>query len=85
MLTLISNTDKTLRPIYDTPRMSQLLTEALQDVLWAEEQLEAAAAAVLARNGTHARIGAPAGPAKLPPSLGQPKLWWLPHQKKTCA
>jgi hypothetical protein len=59
-------------------RMSQLLTEALQDVRWAEEQLEAAAAAVLARNGTHARNGTPAGPARLPPTIGQPKLWWLP-------
>jgi hypothetical protein len=45
--------------------MSQLLTEALQEVRWAEEQLEAAAAAVLARNGTHAR-NASAAP-RLPP------------------
>jgi hypothetical protein len=58
--------------------MSQLLTEALQDVRWAEAQLGAAATAVLARNGTHARNGTPAGPARLPPTLGQPKLWWLP-------
>jgi len=60
-------------------RMSQLLTEALQDVRWAEEQLGAAATAVLARNGTHARNGTPAGPARLPPAIGQPKLWWLPE------
>ena len=66
-------------------RMSQLLTEALQDVRWAEEQLEAAAAAVLARNGTHGRNdtrAATAGPAKLPPMFGQPKLWWLPAEEQ---
>jgi hypothetical protein len=51
-------------------RMSQLLTEALQDVRWAEEQLEAAEAAVLARNGT-----------QLLPEIGQPKLWWFPPVK----
>ena len=72
-------------------RMSQLLTEALQDVRWAEEQLEAAAAAVLARNGmharngTHARYGTHAGAAKLPPTLGQPKLWWLPAEEQLLA
>ena len=58
--------------------MSQLLAEALQDVRWAEAQLGAAATAVLARNGTHARNGTPADPARLPPAIGQPKLWWLP-------
>jgi hypothetical protein len=45
-----------------------------QHVLWAEEQLEAAETAVLARNGTHA---AHAGLAKLPPTIGHPKFWWL--------
>ena len=69
-------------------RMSQLLTEALQEVRWAEEQLEAAATAVLARNGTHGRNdtrAATAGLAKLPPSLGQPKLWWLPAEEQLLA
>jgi hypothetical protein len=68
--------------------MSQLLTEALQEVRWAEEQLEAAAAAVLARNGTHARNdtrAATAGLAKLPPMFGQPKLWWLPAEEQLLA
>jgi hypothetical protein len=45
--------------------MSQLLTEALQDVRWAEEQLGAATTAVLARNGTHARNASAA--SRLPP------------------
>jgi hypothetical protein len=48
--------------------MSQLLTEALQDVRWAEEQLEAAETVVLARNGTQYQ--------ELLPT--QPTLWWLP-------
>ena len=42
---------------------------------WAEEQLEEAATALLARNGTHT---AHAGLAKLQPMIGQQKFWWLP-------
>jgi len=53
-----------------TSRMSQLLTEALQEMRWAEEQLEAAAGVVVGRNGSQ----------HLPPTLGQPKLSWLPAE-----
>jgi len=43
---------------------------------------------VLARNGTPWRNdtrAATAGPAKLPPMLGQPKLWWLPAEEQLLA
>ncbi len=45
--------------------MSQLLTQALQDVLWAEEQLEAAEPALLARNRTQQPRLPPWAPASL--------------------
>ncbi len=45
--------------------MSQLLTEALQDVRWTEEQLEAAETALLARNRTQQPCLPPWAPASL--------------------
>jgi hypothetical protein len=40
-----------------------------------EEQMEEAETALLARNGTRPPL------AKLLPTIGQPKLWWLPAVK----
>jgi hypothetical protein len=53
--------------------MSQILAEALQDVQWAEEQLEAAETALLTRNCTQHQ--------QLLPTVRQLKLWWLPPVK----
>jgi hypothetical protein len=62
-----------LQPLYTSSRMSQILAEALQDVQWAEEQLEAAETALLTRNCTQHQ--------QLLPTVRQPKLWWLPPVK----
>jgi hypothetical protein len=62
-----------LQPLYTSSRMSQILAEALQDVQWAEEQLEAAETALLTRNCTQHQ--------QLLPTVRQLKLWWLPPVK----
>ncbi len=47
--------------------MSQLLAEAMKELQWAEEQLEEAGKTLLHRNGSRF------------PTIGQPKLWWVPR------
>jgi hypothetical protein len=69
----LSNTGELRRPIYESPRMSQLVAEAMKGVQWVEtveknveKHVQNLEEAPLQRNGTGY------------PRLGQPKLWWVP-------